>query len=127
MLPLQGADVAKARFEAVVKAHAVLTSPVAARNYAKYGNPDGYQGFKFGIALPAWAMTERAFLACFLVVVVVVPLLFCVDGRMQTHEAEDVLPHHWLQKIQPLHLLRLTMVESPYGRSRYARSEGEAG
>ena len=77
-------EVAKARFDAVVKAHAVLTSPVAARNYAKYGNPDGYQGFKFGIALPAWAMTERAFLACFLVVVVIVPLLFCIAHRMQT-------------------------------------------
>ena len=60
----------------MVKAHKVLTSPVAARNYAKFGSPDGYQGFKFGIALPAWAMTEQAFLACFLVVVLVVPLLF---------------------------------------------------
>ena len=72
-----GDDVgARMRFDQIVKAHAVLTDPVAASNYRKYGNPDGYQGFQFGIALPSWLMGEGAFLACFLVVVIVVPALF---------------------------------------------------
>ena len=81
-------DEAKQRFEEVVKAHAVLTNAQAARNYARYGHPDGYQGFRFGIALPAWAMPKhgkamdmRGFAACFLVVVVLVPLLFYLGLR----------------------------------------------
>ena len=81
-------DEAKQRFEDVVKAHAVLTNAQAARNYARYGHPDGYQGFRFGIALPAWAMPKhgkamdmRGFAACFLVVVVLVPLLFYLGLR----------------------------------------------
>jgi hypothetical protein len=81
-------DEAKLRFEDVVKAHAVLTNALAARNYAKYGHPDGYQGSRFGIALPAWAMPKhgkamdmRGFVACFLVVVLLVPLLFYLSLR----------------------------------------------
>ena len=81
-------DEAKQRFDEVVKAHAVLTNAQAARNYARYGHPDGYQGFRFGIALPAWAMPKhgkamdmRGFAACFLVVVVLVPLLFYLGLR----------------------------------------------
>ena len=81
-------DEAKQRFEEVVKAHAVLTNAQAARNYARYGHPDGYQGFRFGIALPAWAMPKhgkamdmRGFAACFIVVVVLVPLLFYLGLR----------------------------------------------
>ena len=72
---------AKLRFEDVVKAHAVLTNALAARNYAKYGHPDGYQGSRFGFALPAWAMDMNGFIASFLVVVLLVPLLFYLSLR----------------------------------------------
>ena len=81
-------DEAKLRFEIVVKAHALLTNALAARNYAKYGHPDGYQGSRFGMALPAWAMPKhgkamdmRGFVACFLIVVLLVPLLFYLSLR----------------------------------------------
>ncbi|KAF6004858.1 secretory subunit [Cyanidiococcus yangmingshanensis] len=40
------------------KAYRVLTDPVALENYQKYGNPDGYQGTRYGIALPSW-LVER--------------------------------------------------------------------
>ena len=74
-------DEAKLRFEDVVKAHAVLTNALAARNYARYGHPDGYQGSRFGFALPAWAMDMNGFIASFLVVVLLVPLLFYLSLR----------------------------------------------
>ena len=38
------------------QAYRVLTDPVAAENYQRYGNPDGFQGTKYGIALPVWVV-----------------------------------------------------------------------
>jgi hypothetical protein len=40
------------------KAYRVLIDPVALENYQKYGNPDGYQGTRYGIALPSWLVTR---------------------------------------------------------------------
>ena len=48
------------KFRAVSKAHKVLTDPAAAENFAKYGNPDGYQGFVGGFGLPSWMMADAA-------------------------------------------------------------------
>mmetsp|Transcript_15665 Transcript_15665/g.33836 ORF Transcript_15665/g.33836 Transcript_15665/m.33836 type:complete len:747 (+) Transcript_15665:228-2468(+) len=45
----EGAD---RMFIKVAQAYKVLTDEVAMENYRKYGNPDGYRGTQYGIALP---------------------------------------------------------------------------
>ncbi len=79
------------RFSAIVKAHAILTDPVAARNFQQYGSPDGFQGFSFGLGLPAWMLHEAALLPA-LLLVLGVPLLAlcCVRGDPKAKRAAQV-------------------------------------
>ncbi|KAK7244947.1 hypothetical protein RIF29_39776 [Crotalaria pallida] len=42
--------------EYISKAYQALTDPVSRENYEKYGHPDGRQGFRMGIALPAFLL-----------------------------------------------------------------------
>jgi hypothetical protein len=51
---LQNPNYQPEAFVRLNKAYRVLTDPVALENYQKYGNPDGYQGTRYGIALPSW-------------------------------------------------------------------------
>ena len=67
-------------FTAIAKAHKILTDPIAAENYAKYGNADGYQGFVGGFGLPAWMMNESALLPA-LALVIGLPLLALLFTR----------------------------------------------
>ncbi|XP_019456700.1 PREDICTED: dnaJ protein ERDJ2A-like isoform X1 [Lupinus angustifolius] len=43
--------------EYISKAYQALTDPVSRENYEKYGHPDGKQGLKVGIALPAFLLS----------------------------------------------------------------------
>jgi len=66
-------------FQQVAKAYAALTDDKARRNYAKYGNPDGQQQMKVGIALhPAILMKQHQIrtLCIFFFVLLAVP--FCI-------------------------------------------------
>ena len=81
---------AAATFATISKAHQILTDPVAARNYAKYGNPDGYQGFVGGFGLPAWMMDENAALPLLGVVIglpLVILYLFFRDKKAKQAQA----------------------------------------
>ncbi len=74
-------------FARVVKAHAILTNPVAARNFERYGSPDGYQGRPaFGIALPGWLMGEHSLLPL-VALVLLLPVLAWLSMR-DTHAAD---------------------------------------
>ena len=61
------------KFVKLTKAHAALTDPTSRRNFAKYGNPDGYQGTTLGIALPGWVEENHfVIMGVYLVLFVVV-------------------------------------------------------
>ncbi|RUS73201.1 hypothetical protein EGW08_019047 [Elysia chlorotica] len=46
------------KFMRIAKAHAALTDEESRKNWEEYGNPDGPEATKFGIALPKW-IVER--------------------------------------------------------------------
>jgi len=64
-------------FIRITKAHDTLTDEAAAENYRKYGNPDGSQGIKYGIGLPAFMFeqTKAVLVVYLLVLVVLIPIL----------------------------------------------------
>jgi len=64
-------------FIRITKAHDTLTDEAAAENYRKYGNPDGSQGIKYGIGLPAFMFeqTKAVLVVYLLVLVVLIPVL----------------------------------------------------
>ena len=85
--------VARARFSAIVKAHAILTDPVAASNFRKYGSPDGYQGFEYGMGLPVWMLDEAALLPALMLVLGVPLLALCCmrdNGDPQAKRAAKI-------------------------------------
>jgi len=46
-------------FMKITKAAEALTDPAARENWEKYGNPDGPGAMMFGIAFPAWIVSEK--------------------------------------------------------------------
>mmetsp|Transcript_10625 Transcript_10625/g.18232 ORF Transcript_10625/g.18232 Transcript_10625/m.18232 type:complete len:728 (-) Transcript_10625:72-2255(-) len=68
---------AEKRFVKLAKAYEALTDDVAKENYRKYGNPDGYRGTSYGIALPAFMVNHGKYLllAYFIVIVCLFPLV----------------------------------------------------
>ena len=46
-------------FMKISKAMDALTDPVARENWEKYGNPDGPGAMMFGVAIPAWVVSEK--------------------------------------------------------------------
>ena len=84
---------ARARFSAIVKAHAILTDPVAASNFRKFGSPDGYQGFAYGMGLPAWMLDEAALLPALMLVLGVPLIALCCmrdNGDPQAKRAAKI-------------------------------------
>jgi len=55
--PDQGGD--EKLFIRITKAAEALTDPIAAENWRLYGNPDGPGAMMFGIAFPAWIVSEQ--------------------------------------------------------------------
>lgn len=55
--PDQGGD--EETFIKITKAAEALTDPAARENWEKYGNPDGPGAMMFGIAFPAWIVSEK--------------------------------------------------------------------
>jgi curved DNA-binding protein CbpA len=84
---------ARARFSAIIKAHAILTDPVAASNFRKFGSPDGYQGFAYGMGLPAWMLDEAALLPALMLVLGVPLIALCCmrdNGDPQAKRAAKI-------------------------------------
>jgi len=94
--PDQNPDPAAAeRFLIIKKAHDALTDPIAKRNYAQYGNPDGPTKMEISVALPSFGKEVQGLVLVVFVIffVVGVPLmmLWCMgsneEGNGALHEA----------------------------------------
>lgn len=75
--PDQGGD--HEMFMKITKAADALTDPIARKNWEEYGNPDGPGAMMFGIAFPAWIVSEQyskfVLLAYVLAIMVILPLV----------------------------------------------------
>lgn len=83
---------AHVQFQQIHKAYTALTDVAARQNYAKYGNPDGPQQMKVGIALHPNIMLSKeiqiTFLCVFFFVLFFVPctiLCCCLRGQRLSH------------------------------------------
>jgi len=82
---------AEKQFVRIAKAYKTLTDDAAMENYRKYGNPDGYRGSSYGIALPK-AMAEHAqvMLVVYLLgLVLVLPVCVGVWWRSQSKKMSN--------------------------------------
>ncbi|KAA8499650.1 DnaJ protein ERDJ2A [Porphyridium purpureum] len=82
----QGDPQMSEKFVRIAKAYQALTDEVAKENYRKYGNPDGYRGTSYGIALPHFMVENESSLlvAYFVVIVVAFPAIVGLWWRRQS-------------------------------------------
>ena len=98
-------------FIQITKAYTILTDPIAAENWAKYGNPDGQRAsFHVSIALPRKIQEKESqilvLVIFFLIVVVLIPYLFFYYLSQEKIEAGGILKAN---RTHYLHLLDETM------------------
>jgi len=75
------------KFMLVKKAYDALTDPIAKRNYAKYGNPDGPTTMELSVAVPSFSKENQVLVLVLFVFIFILgmplTLLWCMSGSGQ--------------------------------------------